>query len=102
MDLAVGLAGVGIRALGLRHAWLAAAGRAGDLADRALGLDGDLRVQLAAEQRGDHHGDEQQAAQVLGGDLAGGAREARAQHPPHVRRPPPPRQEPGDPTCGGR
>ena len=59
--------------------------RAGDLADRALDLDRDLRVHLRAEQRGDHHRHQQQPAHVLGGDLAGGAREAGAEHARHAR-----------------
>jgi hypothetical protein len=44
VDLAVGLAGVGVGILGPGHTWLTAPGGAGDLADRALGLDRDARV----------------------------------------------------------
>jgi hypothetical protein len=52
IDVAIAVAGRVVAVRALRDAGRAARGRAGDLADRALGLDGDVGVELGAEQRG--------------------------------------------------
>jgi hypothetical protein len=82
VDVAVRVAGRVIAIRALRDARLAARGGAGDLADRALGLDRDVRVELRAEQRRDYRRHHQQHAHVLGGDLAGGGAEAEHAHDP--------------------